>query len=77
MRATFVTGGRIAAVRTLPRGAPGRLEAELGLAAAHRAEPSLAAADAEELLLLASFLRSPPPELRVVPLQAAAIAAAA
>ena len=77
VRATFVTGGRIAAVRTLPRGAPARLEAELGLAAARRAEPSRDADDAEELLLLASFLRSPPPELRVVPLQAAAIAAAA
>ena len=62
-RATFVTGGRIAAVRTLPGGAAGRLEAELGFAAALRAEPSLAADDAEELLLVASFLRSPPPEL--------------
>jgi hypothetical protein len=76
VRAHFVCGGRVAAVRTLPRGAAGRLEAELGVAAAVGAERSLAADDAEELLLLAPFLRSPPPELRVVPLRADAILAA-
>jgi DNA polymerase III epsilon subunit family exonuclease len=77
VRAHFVAGGRIAAVRTLPRGAAGRLEAEAGLAAAAAAlEPSLAADDAEELLLLASFLRRPPPELRVVPLSGDRILAA-
>ena len=76
VRAHFVRGGRIAAVRTLPRGAAGRLEAEAGLTAAARAEPSQEAADAEELLLLASFLRSPPPELRIVPLRAESILAA-
>jgi DNA polymerase-3 subunit epsilon len=76
VRAHFVCGGRVAAVRTLPRGAAGRLEAELGVAAAVGAERSLAADDAEELLLLAPFLRSPPPELRVAPLRADAILAA-
>ena len=38
---------------------------------------SLAAEDADELLLLASFLRRPPPEVRVIPLDAARIDAAA
>ena len=77
VRAHFVAGGRIAAVRTLPRGAAGRLEAEAGLAAAAAAdESSLAADDAEELLLLASFLRRPPAELRVVPLSGDRILAA-
>jgi DNA polymerase-3 subunit epsilon len=76
VRAYFVRGGRVAATRVLPRGAAGRLEAEAGLAAAGRSEPSLAPDDAEELLLLASFLRRPPPELRVVPLQAERILAA-
>jgi DNA polymerase III epsilon subunit family exonuclease len=75
VRAYFVRGGRVAGVRTLPRGAAGRLEAELGLAAAVRAEPSTAPEDAEELLLVASFLRRPPPELRVLPLRADRIAA--
>jgi DNA polymerase III subunit epsilon len=76
VRAYFVRGGRVAATRVLPRGAAGRLEAEAGLAVAGRSEPSLAPDDAEELLLLASFLRRPPPELRVVPLQAERILAA-
>ena len=76
VRAHFVSAGRVAAVRTLPRGTSGRLEAELGLAAAARTEPSLARDDAEELLVLASFLRRPPPEVRVVPLRADAILAA-
>jgi excinuclease UvrABC nuclease subunit len=76
VRAYFVRGGRVAATRVLPRGAAGRLEAKAGLAVAGRSEPSLAPDDAEELLLLASFLRRPPPELRVVPLQAERILAA-
>jgi DNA polymerase III epsilon subunit family exonuclease len=67
-RAFFVSGGRVAAVRTLLDGAAGRTEAEAGLAVAARAEPSLGPADADELLLIGSFLRRPPPELRVLPL---------
>jgi DNA polymerase-3 subunit epsilon len=66
-RAFFVTGGRIAAVRAVPAGA-GRLELEAGLAAAARAEASLRPEDADELLLIGTFLRRPPPELEVVPL---------
>src|SRR5206468_8316627 len=69
-RAFFLRAGRVAATRTVPGGAAGRLELETGLAAALHAEPSLAAEDADELLLVGSFLRRPPPELRVVPLAA-------
>jgi DNA polymerase-3 subunit epsilon len=77
VRAHFLRGGRIAAVRTLPAGGGGLLEAELGLASAAAAEPSREADHAEELLLVATFLHRPPPELRVVPLRADAIFRAA
>jgi DNA polymerase III epsilon subunit family exonuclease len=63
-RAFFVSGGRVAAARTI---GPGRsLELEAGIAEARRSEPSLAPEDADELLVVAQFLRRPPPELRVV-----------
>ena len=75
-RAVFVAGGRVAAARTLPPGAGARVEIRAGLAAAGATAPSLAPEDAEELLLLASFLRRPPPELEVLPLDEAVIAAA-
>lgn len=75
-RAFFVSGGRVAAERTLAVGPAGRLEVEAGLALARRAEPSLAPEDADELLLVGSFLRHPPPELRVAALSAEAILAA-
>jgi DNA polymerase III subunit epsilon len=64
-RAFVVCGGRIAAVRTVPRRA-GSLELAAALAEARRVEPSRDAADADELLLVASYLRRPPPELRIV-----------
>ncbi len=64
-RAFFVREGRVAAVRTLPPGAGARLELEAGVAEATRAE--LPREDPDELLLVAHFLRRPPPELRVVP----------
>jgi DNA polymerase III epsilon subunit family exonuclease len=67
-RAYFLAGGRIVAARTQLPGADGAVEAAAGLAAAGRAAPSRGQADADELLLIASFLRRPPPELRVVPL---------
>jgi DNA polymerase III subunit epsilon len=67
-RAFFVSGGRVAAARTLLAGAAGRVETEAGLAAAARAEASLSPADMDELILIGSFLRRPPPELRIVPL---------
>jgi hypothetical protein len=47
-----------------------------GIAATQAVEPSLAAEDAEELLLLGSFLRRPPPELAVVRLDERQILAA-
>jgi excinuclease UvrABC nuclease subunit len=74
-RAFFVTRGRVAR-RSVPRGAAGRLEIEAGLAAAATAEPSLAPEDAGELLVVASVLRRPPPELRIVRMRAADILAA-
>ncbi len=67
-RAFFVSGGRVVAARTLLPGAAGRVEAEAGLAAVARAEASIAPEDSDQLLLIGTFLRRPPPELRVVPL---------
>jgi hypothetical protein len=64
-----VSGGRVAAVRTLPRGPAARIEIEAGLAEARAADASVAPEDADELLLVASFLRRPPPELEVVRLE--------
>jgi hypothetical protein len=61
-----VSGGRVAAVRTLPRGPTARIELQAGLAEARSGEDSLAPEDADELLLIGSFLRRPPPELEVV-----------
>ena len=75
-RVFFVAGGRIASVRTLPPGGGAALEVETGLAAARRArsEPT---EELDELLVLSTFLRRPPPELAVVPLERHAILAAA
>jgi DNA polymerase-3 subunit epsilon len=64
-RGIFVANGRIADVRILA----GRLEVEAGLAAAERPGPE----EIDELLLIGTFLRRPPPELRVAPLDADAI----
>ena len=78
VRAYFVAHGRIASERTLPPGGGAALEVEAGLAAARRAEtPSntVLLGVLEELLLLGTFLRRPPPELRVVPLDLDAIRA--
>ncbi len=74
-RAFIVSGGRIAAVRTVPEGPAGRVEIEAGLAAAALQERSLAPEDADELLVVAGFLRRPGPELRVVALDAEEILA--
>jgi DNA polymerase III epsilon subunit family exonuclease len=68
-RAYLVSGGRIAASRMLPPGPGGRLAPEGGLAEARRSPPSLEPEHAEELRLVGSFLRRPPPELEVVPAQ--------
>jgi excinuclease UvrABC nuclease subunit len=65
-KAFFVAGGRIAAVRTLPPGPGAALELDSGLAEARAAGASVAPEDADELLLVGSFVRKPPPELTVV-----------
>jgi DNA polymerase-3 subunit epsilon len=80
VRAIFVAGGVIAAERTLPPGGGAALEIEAGLAATRRAAAvGAGAADGslEELLLLGTFLRRPPPELRVAALRREAIERAA
>ena len=74
VRAIFVAGGRVAAVRTLPRGDGARLEVDAGLAETNCSRPDhLAAEDVDALLVIGTFLRRPPPELRVAPLEADAI----
>jgi DNA polymerase-3 subunit epsilon len=75
-RAVFVARGRVAAAYALPPGAGAALGVRAGIAAACAAEPSLAPEDAEELHLLGSFVRRPPPELAVLPLEEPAILAA-
>jgi DNA polymerase-3 subunit epsilon len=73
VRAVFVAGGHVAAERMLPPGAGAALEIEAGLAATRRAGEL----DLDELLLVDSFLRKPPPELRVTALEREAILGAA
>jgi DNA polymerase-3 subunit epsilon len=76
LRAFFVTGGRVVSARSVLPGSAGRVEIEAGLAAARRSAPATGPEDTDELLLVGSFLRRPPPELRVVPLVAERIQAA-
>ena len=76
LRAFFVTGGRVVSSRPVLPGSAGRVEIEAGLAAARRSAPATGPEDTDELLLVGSFLRRPPPELRVVPLVAERILAA-
>lgn len=66
-RAYLVSGGRVAAERTVPPGAGAAVELASGLAEARRAPPSTGAEDTDELLLVGGFLRRPPPELEIVP----------
>jgi excinuclease UvrABC nuclease subunit len=72
-KAYFVSGGRVCAERTLPPGGGAHLEIEAGLAATRR-DGEL---DLDELFLVGQFLRKPPAELRIVPLQKDAILRAA
>ena len=74
-RAFVVARGKVAR-RTIPRGLAGRLELESALAAASVGEPSLAPEDAGDLLVVATVLRKPPPEVRVVGLRLSEILAA-
>ncbi|MGL6278004.1 MAG: exonuclease domain-containing protein [Gaiella sp.] len=77
VRAVAVSGGRVAVRRSLPRGGGALAEATALVAEVrHRREP-LAPHETDELLLVDGFLRRPPPELRVVVLEARALAAAA
>jgi hypothetical protein len=79
VHALFVARGRIAAERTLPPGGGAALEIETGLASARHVEPSntLLQGNLDELLLVDSFVRKPPPELRFAPLDRERIYAAA
>jgi excinuclease UvrABC nuclease subunit len=70
-----VRAGRIAARRTLARGVDPRLELHATLARARAIELSYEPEHLDELTTVASFLDRPPPELRVYPLDADAIAA--
>jgi DNA polymerase III epsilon subunit family exonuclease len=65
-RGFFVAKGRVVCAR--PFHGRGGLEWQAGLAAVARAEPVMSAEAADDLLVVASFLRRPPPELEVVPL---------
>ena len=72
-KAFFVCGGGICAVRSLPPGAAARLQIDGALALCQSARSSatspLTPEQAEDLLLLDGFVRRPPPELAVLPLQ--------
>jgi excinuclease UvrABC nuclease subunit len=75
VRAYAIAAGRVAAVRLVPHGAGAAHEAAALVADAARALVSRAPEDADELRLVASFLRRPPPELRVSGLDAPSISA--
>ncbi len=76
VRAVFVAGS-VVARRTLPCGAGAIHEIEAGLAdVRHAGSAELDGAGLDELLLVASLLRRPAPELRVVPLEREPILAA-
>ena len=76
-KAFFVCAGRVCAVRSLAPGTGVKLEINAGLArcriARERATETLTPSEAEDLLLLAGFVRRPPPELAVLPLDAGRI----
>ena len=70
-KAFFVSGGAIAFLQVLVQGATARIEIEAGLAVCRSVgEPdeTLTAGEAEDLMLLHGFIRRPPPELAVLPL---------
>ena len=71
-KAFFVCAGSVCAVRALPPGAGAGLEVGAGLAlcqsACSAAEEALTPEQSEDLLLIDGFVRRPPPELAVLPL---------
>ena len=75
VRAHALAGGQVAAIRLLPRGPGVRSEAAALVAEAGRTDGAAGPADVDELRLVASFLRKPPPELRVAALERDAICA--
>jgi DNA polymerase III subunit epsilon len=75
-RAYVVARGRVSAPCVLPPGGGAAGQLDAAVAAALAREPSLAPEDAEELLLVGTFLRRPPPELRTFPLRREVRAAA-
>jgi DNA polymerase III subunit epsilon len=75
-RMFVLAGGRVAAVRTIPDGPGGRLEVDTALASSSVGAVSYAPEDADELLVVAGFLRRPGPELRIVGPDASEVLAA-
>jgi DNA polymerase III epsilon subunit family exonuclease len=74
-KAFFVRGGELCAVRPVPPGAGAQLELNAGFRIARhlaRERGPLTGRQAEDMLLLAGFIRRPTPELTVMPLESAA-----
>jgi hypothetical protein len=71
-----VSRGRVAAVRTVSDGPAARVEVDAAIAEASQTPLSHAPEHADELLLVAGFLRRPGPELQVVDLDSSTILAA-
>ena len=72
-KAFFVRAGAVCAVRPLPPGPGARLEINAGLTIARhipRENEPLTGEEAENMILLGSFISRPPPELTVMPLDA-------
>jgi len=75
-KAFFVRSGALCAVRPLPPGPGARLELNAGLAIARRIpreRKPLTGGEAEDMVLLESFILRPPPELTVVSLDGARV----
>jgi DNA polymerase-3 subunit epsilon len=71
-KAFFVCGGGIQAVRNLPPGGGAKLEVDAALSICRTARETsgpLTPEQAEDLLLVDGFVRRPPPELVVLPLE--------
>jgi DNA polymerase-3 subunit epsilon len=79
-QAFFVAGGRVASRRKLPPGAGAQLELQAGIATARAAAARGVSREPEhldELTVIGTFLQRPPPELRLLPFDAAALSRAA
>jgi DNA polymerase-3 subunit epsilon len=76
VRVVVVAHGRVAATRTVPLGGGAAPEVDTALAEVAFAPSGASAPEDAALGVVASFLRRPPPELRVLPLEREAILAA-